>query len=314
MTMRLTLRMPATALALWAGLWLATGDTLAPVRAGLYLAPFVLALSGLLAVLGLVVRDWPVAAVAGLVALLIGAASPASLTRLPPPAHPGGITLTTLSNRTLNRDMVATAEMLRRHPADILVLQEVADPPRLTALLTGLYHAGRPPRACSLGTYLVLSRFPLGRPERLADNIAVVCPVRLPAGPAAIYSVHLPRALTRRDRQSRAVRALVAHAARQAVPAMIAGDFNATPLTTTLRIAGEHFANAFDAAGSGPGFTFPTPARRMGRLGPFLRIDHVLLAQVFQPRAARAAGWHPPGADHFPVEITFTDLRRAGGA
>ena len=93
---------------------------------------------------------------------------------------------------------------------------------------------------------------------------------------------------------------------------ILAGDFNATPMTSTLRRAGPGLVNAFDHAGSGSGFTFPTPARRLGALGPFLRIDHVLLSPMLTPIAARAARWHPPGADHYPVEVTFTDSRAGG--
>ena len=302
-----------TLLALWAIGWLTSGDAWMPIRTGLYLAPFLLLVSSALAAAALLTRRPMAGAVAGGIAVLLAAAAPPSLTRLASAPDGPGLRLTTLSNRTRNTDMAATAGAMRAQVADIFVLQEIADPATLIVALTGLYRAGRPPHHCTLGTYLIAARFPVGPAERLPGNVAVRCPVRLPGGDVMVYSVHLPRALREADRQTKALTTLLADAARQAGPVILAGDFNATPLTGTMRRAGELLVNAFDVVGSGPGFTFPTAARRMGRLGPFLRIDHVLVDPEFRPVWARAARWHPPGADHYPVEIGLADLRGLSG-
>lgn len=299
------------ALAIWAIGWLALGDEIGAVRAGLYLAPFLLAASVMLALAALILGQRMAALAAGLVAVLLAASAPASLTRISTIPLGPGLTLTTLSNRTQNTDMAATARALKARVADIFVLQEIADPAALIDALTGLYRPGRRPHHCAMGSYVIVSRFRIGPARRLAGNVAIRCPVDLPGGPAIVYAVHLPRALTDGGRQMQAVSVLLADAARQAGPVIIAGDFNATPLTGTMQRAAGALVNAFDQAGRGPGFTFPTPARRLGAVGPFLRIDHVLLGPAFRPVWARAARWHPPGADHFPVETGFADLRGA---
>lgn len=298
-------------LALWALGWLVSGDALAAIRAGLYLAPFLLLASAALALAALLQGRRMAAVVAGFVAALLAAAAPASLTRLSAATGSGGLTLTTLSNRTQNIDMAATARALRHRTADIFVLQEIADPAGLIEALTGLYRPGRRPAHCTLGTYLIIARFAVGAAHRLAGNVALRCPVALPGGTVMVYAVHLPRALTGADHQTRAATSLLSDTMRQADPVILAGDFNATPLTGTMRRAGALLVNAFDRVGRGPGFTFPTPARRMGAFGPFLRIDHVLLGPEFRPLRARAGRWHPPGADHYPVEVGFADLRGA---
>ena len=126
-----------------------------------------------------------------------------------------------------------------------------------------------------------------------------------------VYSVHLPRAVRDATRQRAAIARLLADANRQNSPVILAGDFNATPMSQTMRATASNLVNAFDYVGDGPGFTFPTPARRLGTIGPFLRIDHVVLSQVLTPVRAKSARWYPPGADHFPVEAVFQDRRHS---
>ena len=305
----IVMRIAAALLTTWAMLWIATGDSYALVRAGVALAPFVLGFSIVLACLSVALRDRPSLALSSLVAGLIAIHLPASVLRLSNATGDDGISLTTLSNRTKNTDMAATAAMLRANRADIFALQEISDPMALITRLNGLYGPGAAMHSCRHKTYLAISRYRFGAPEVLPNTVAVRCPIDLPNGPAQLYLVHLPRAVVTADRQDAAVVDLLGHIARQADPVIVAGDFNATPLSSTMQAFNKELINAFDATGRGIGFTFPTGARRLGALGPFLRIDHVLVTSQLSPRAARAARWHPPGADHFPVEIVFIDRR-----
>ncbi len=305
-------------LVLWTALWISTGEMFAPVRAGLFLAPFLLGAAAVLVCCALLARYRAAAALAGLTAAILATHMPPSLFRLAPAdtlvSEKIGITLTTLSNRTANTDFNATAAALIRHRADIFALQEVAEPAGLTHKLAGLYGPGRPVHSCGIGTYLAISRFAFGQPVKLTNNVAIRCPIHLPGGSAQLYLIHLPRSLTGTERQRTAAAQIWADIQRQTTPVIAAGDFNATPLTITMQTLGNRLVNAFDQSGQGAGFTFPTSARRLGKLGPFLRIDHVLVSPKFIPVSARAARWHPPGADHFPVEIVFIDQRAGSQA
>ena len=300
-------------LVLWIIAWIVTGDAWAAVRIGVYMSPFLLGIAFALSLLAVWLRRWVVAGLAALVAMTLAASSPASLFRVWSPASAAavseGISLVSLSNRTANADMVATSRSLIVNRADIFVLQEIANPRALVEHLVGLYEVGRSPKACWLGTYLIVSRFELSPAHRLAGNEAIRCKISLPAGPAVVYSVHLPRAVRDASRQRAAIARLLADAKRQTAPVILAGDFNATPMSQTMRAIVSNLVNAFDHVGDGPGFTFPTPARRLGTIGPFLRIDHVVLSQVLAPVRAKSARWYPPGADHFPVEVVFQDSR-----
>lgn len=299
----------ALALALWYGLWLATGDSLAPVRAGVHLAPFLMIGAGCLAVALFLGRATGAAALAAIVAAGLAPAQPWLWRGAE--SRASGLRLTTLSNRSTNRDLATTARLMMAHPADIFVLQEITDPPRLLQLLAK-QKDGSPPAACHAGTYVIIAHFPVGPPRRLPGNVALACEVALPRGPVVVYSVHLPRAIGATKAQSRALATLLVDAGEQTQPTILAGDFNASPLGSTMERARTHHANAFDRAGRGTGATFPTPARRGGWLGPVVRIDHVLLPPELAVLSARRESWHPPAADHFPVTAIFRDDRSGG--
>jgi len=305
------LRALAILTALWAVLWLAAGDGIAPVRLGLYISPLLIAGTGLCCLFSLL-AGVPVTALAhGAVGLVLLLAQPPSLGRAvaTPTIGNGALTVTTLSNRTLNRDMAATAAAIKRHPADIFVLQEVAAPNRLLQHLTGIYRPGIRPSACRQGNYLIVSRYPVGPPHAASTNTATFCTVDLPAGRIWVGSVHLPRAFLDDTEQSAAVGHILSTLAGLDAPVILAGDFNATPLTSPIRRFGADLENTFDRAGGGAGFTFPTRARRLGRLGAFLRIDHVFAPPELRPVAARVEDWHPPMADHYPVTAVLRDTR-----
>jgi vancomycin resistance protein VanJ len=92
---------------------------------------------------------------------------------------------------------------------------------------------------------------------------------------------------------------------RQAVgtyrgPLILAGDANATPFTPEIRALDGLLRDAWDEAGYGLGATFPGPWRRLGVLGPWLRIDYVFHNAAFAAVAARRID-DAAGAGHYPV-------------
>jgi len=299
------LALAAWALIAGAGLFAATGEALLPVRLGLVLAPWVMALAAALAIAASVCRAWlPAAALAALAGVL-WTAQAAPLTRLAAPPAPAaglteGLTVVTLSNRTLNRDMAATARTVAALRADLYLLQEIADPSGLIAALPGSgWHA------CRRGTYMILSRHPVGPPAPESDHLWLICPVDLPGGRVTAVSVHLPRPTWHAAEQRAAAGRLAEVLRARQGPVILGGDLNAGPLSAPVKRLTGVLANAFDRAGRGFGFTFPTPARRLGTLGPFLRIDHILHSGAFRTVRAEVVRRHAPLADHYPLRAVL---------
>jgi len=94
-----------------------------------------------------------------------------------------------------------------------------------------------------------------------------------------------------RHRQARALASVVDSAAE---PVVLLGDLNAEPGSPELAPLAGHLADAWVAAGEGPGATFPSEA-------PHLRIDGVLVSPGLTVTAAAVV---PTGAsDHRPVVV-----------
>ena len=296
----------------WAAGFLMTGDTLMPVRLGIYVIPMIMVLAVTLAVASVARRRW-------LLATLLGGIAAGLFTLQAPPllravasesTQPApGITVVSLSNRTLNEDMVTTARMIRAQNADIFVLQEVAHPETLVQALAKL--PGPSLAHCQSKTFMVFSRFQVGSPHPSARHGVMICPVALPWGETWVGSVHLPRAIYSRHAQSRVVDHLTDMLDQLSGPKIVAGDFNATPLTSPIRRIERYMVSAFTAAGQGFGFTFPTPARRMGSVGPFLQIDYIFYSDDLLATHAEVLSDHPPAADHFPIRAVLQHSNNA---
>lgn len=292
---------------LWTICFLLTGDHLSPVRLGVYMAPMIMVLAAVLAVWAVVWRVRSLAIVLSAVAsgLFLAQAPPLmrAIAAEAPPHTADTVTVLSLSNRTMNQDMAATARMLRGENADLAILQEVADPGSLAKALDAL--PGPSLYSCSHGPYMIVSRFSVGTPKKGVWHGAVICDVALPSGPVAVASVHLPRAVRSSSDQNRVIHHLLEVLASIETPKIVAGDFNATPLTTPIRRIEATLSNAFTQAGRGFGFTFPTPARRIGAIGPFLTIDYIFHSADFTALSAEVLGTHPEAADHFPLRAVL---------
>lgn len=293
----------------WALAALITGDRFTPVRLVLHVAALVGVWSAALAA-GLLVCRRPVwgGLCAGLAPALVWLSLPGSFG--PAPAGAGGaptIAVLSMSLRGGTPGMAPTADLIRRVGPDLVMLQEVD---HIDALLARLAAAPGPggdawPYHCRSGRTLLLSRHPVGAPHPANSEMAVLCPVETPLGRIWAGALRMPKARWRGAEaaaQREGYARLLGMLDGLDAPVILAGDFNATPLGTPYRMVARRLENAFAAAGSGLGFTFPTPARPLlGRLGPFLRIDHVFHSGALRAVEAAVLSDHAPTADHYPV-------------
>jgi endonuclease/exonuclease/phosphatase (EEP) superfamily protein YafD len=128
--------------------------------------------------------------------------------------------------------------------------------------------------------------------------------VRVPglaAAPTAIalhvYGPYPSTQTARWDEEIRRLRAVL-HALPTRAPALVGGDFNATPDVAQFRsILSGGYADAADQAGAGPTPTYP--ADRTGP--PLIAIDHVLTRGAV---AHRVDSLQLTGSDHRALLVT----------
>ncbi|MEM7058398.1 MAG: endonuclease/exonuclease/phosphatase family protein [Pseudomonadota bacterium] len=295
----------ALSLGTWAVGVVVTWDYLMVVRIGLYAAPILMIAAAVLAVLALLHRARVTALAMFVIAAGLFTPQAPTLLRAMVPERPIApsielLSVISLSNRTLNLDVRSTANVVRAEDVDLFLLQEVADPLALIDAVESL--AGPSLHHCHEGTYLVFSKYPLGPPMPDVWSGMMACEAYLPSGPTWVGTVHLPRGVTTMASQTKVMDHLLALFEDMPGPKIIGGDFNATPLSSPVQRMEMRMENAFAQAGKGFGFTFPTPARRIGFAGPFLQIDYIFHSQDFQTVQAMVMETHPPFADHFPIK------------
>ena len=210
---------------------------------------------------------------------------------------------------------------------DLLALQEVAvdwrmgermnQPAYLAAALDLPYHAFAGSltdhRGGRFGVAL-LSRWPIAAVDttllpRDRDEQRSALRVTLSTQPAlVVVNTHLSVDPDERLKQAHMVRQLV----DASHPALLVGDFNDTPDSSTLaalrgpNVDHEPLVDAFDAAGRGDELTFSVKA-------PNRRIDYIMAQRGWaRPRMCRVAT-EVTTSDHFPVvaEIERVDGRRS---
>ena len=192
------------------------------------------------------------------------------------------------------------AALLAQHP-DVICLQEINGLrptlfPDLLRRLPG--YTAVPSREVA-----ILTRFPVlerqetalpGTGRRLLSAALKVQGVRVTVLNAHFTTIPLRGGWTAaRDARDAQLRALLGAAQTTPGPLLACGDFN-TPAHG--RVYGElkrHFANAFEQAGSGFGYTFPASF-------PLVRIDHVWLRGA---HATRGAVPESRASDHRPLVV-----------
>ncbi len=199
-----------------------------------------------------------------------------------------------------NHDYTAMAEVFAEHQPDLAFFQEVG----LNALQAKLekYAGGRPLYFQQTNVGFIASRYPLQLAERSRPYTRVV--MKWFDRDVTLWNVHADKAL-RDYRQYDQVSKLLKDARAVTGPRIVAGDFNSTQQAEIYRMMKRTFSNAHEEAGWGFGFNFPTSARRIGSLIPFLRIDHIFYSSDFAASTSEV-GKLAGGSDHLPVIATLS--------
>ncbi len=305
----------------WTGLWLLglslivwyplrwwPGDRLLPIRMVNYFMPWLLVslIPGLLAA-GLTHR-YRLLALLAAPTLLIGLTyAPLFLPRSPT-VLAAKTPLKVMSYNVLawNRNIPATAAVIRQEQPDIVLLQEVAPwlAPQLQNELTNLYADEKMYIVYepTIGQ-VIISRYPLTplKPSYTQGRVQKAL-VDTPAGQITVWNVH-PDAPDAWSRQQRQISALAEAIAGVDSPLIVGGDFNTTDSSEAYRLISQYLDNAHWQAGWGFGFSFPADGRRIKGLRvitPVVRIDHIFYSHHF---FARSASTLPDsgGSDHRPI-------------
>ncbi len=212
---------------------------------------------------------------------------------LPSPFRPGahgagGCEITAISfNAKLQRipDEAAILNALSRSVADVVFLQEAPPAASLLQRLRASSDYGGHHMAVSHRHRLViLSRFPLASREDASGWLATEA--QLPDGTRILLLAALVPKPHLRQREHASVVAGIEDRLARAEGRFLAGiDLNAGPASGSAHRIATLGADAHWAAGTGFGFTFPTSERRMGILGPWLRIDYLFAGQRLAPTA-----------------------------
>jgi endonuclease/exonuclease/phosphatase family metal-dependent hydrolase len=146
----------------------------------------------------------------------------------------------------------------------------------------------------------VLSRFPIVSSDKLVltsgaqPRILLIVDIELEPGRMATVAVtHL--GLTAEERRAQAAEIVEALRGRPRV--LLMGDFNEGPTGSSVRTLTAEFADVWDEAGQGAGFTFPADA-------PTMRIDFILRDRAL-PVPIEAHVPERIASDHRPVVVTM---------
>lgn len=197
-----------------------------------------------------------------------------------------------------NRNISSVAEVVIKEKPDILFMQEISkiDVPHLIKKLKPHYQDGFSFAIVNKG--LILSRFKIEANIKRSRNKPTT--IKLPKTDIKVWNVHLRKSILYTDKQYKMIDSLVEKVANKNHPILVAGDFNATSINYPYLKIKQYLDNAFEHVGFGFGFTFPSPARRMGAITPFMRIDHIFFSKHFKIYSAYVVN-NAGGSDHYPV-------------
>ena len=207
-----------------------------------------------------------------------------------------------------NKNLSGSASWLLAQDADFIVLQEAdGAAPGLVPLLAKAYPFSAPCDRRGCPTVILSRRAPVdmsGFRSRTLDPFSGGwARYELPGGPMAIAAVHLerpyPYALLKR--QSDELPGQLSALDRKTL--ILAGDFNLTPWSFTLKKLDQDLGLARRTHLLS---TWPTPSRpETGRYFPaVLGIDHVYAGDAW--RTVRVRRGPNLGSDHYPVVVTLT--------
>lgn len=195
-----------------------------------------------------------------------------------------------------NADIAPLRALLERERPDAAILVEVS-PAYAAGLRTMTDYPYQTIEAedTPFGVAL-LSRHPLGQSKTIRDEEAIAhieAQLQTPAGPVLLIAFHPMPPLSAHYHRARnaQLRALARRANESGIPAIVAGDFNATPWSSAFRIADQEGLKR--ATGLRPTW----PAVGGGILG--IPIDHALVTRHW--RAVDQRLGPDVGSDHRPV-------------
>lgn len=203
-----------------------------------------------------------------------------------------------------NLDREGAASAIADQGADVVVGVEL-DREMREAIGASL---GRKP-GVSRGEMAVWSRWPLrdvGRPAALADYRVLRVRVDLDGSPFLLYAIHARNPLYEStfEDQRRLATALVAQAAREALPVVLAGDFNMSDRARAYGLLDSSFRDAMRAG------TWPASTYRLSVWNALLlRIDHLFVPMEWC--AQDAVTFEVPGSDHDGIVATVGPCRDA---
>ena len=216
-------------------------------------------------------------------------------------------TVMTFSKMSRNRNYAAIAELLDCKKYDAILMQEASD---FDALINA-----HPGIAKDCNTSFVGNQYKslvLLTPHKIvteqASKFGNLFVIELPtSGPVALLTNRVDKSLRSPValQQSQVEQMLLAtKELRDAgVPTIVAGDFNATPFNAVHYYMREAMAYARPAGIMNQTFTFPAEGRRMGMIGPQIRIDHIFYTSMQLKRADVLDT--SAGSDHYPVRAEF---------
>lgn len=215
----------------------------------------------------------------------------------------------TYSKMGRNHNINAVAEVVLNEKPDVLFMQEIdeQETANLTKLLSNIYDGAPVFYFTDELNGLILSRYKVTSLRKKGD-FSQAAEIEFPENSARVWNVHLQKSFGNTDLQYQMVDQLAEQISTVNDPVIVAGDFNATVLNYPYKKINQHLENAFENAGSGFGFTFPSAARRMGTFAPFMRIDHIFYSSQFdvhQSYVVEQSG----DSDHFPV-VAMLSLKK----
>ncbi len=219
------------------------------------------------------------------------------------------LTLITFNLYTGNRQVDSVVDWLLAQEPDVIVFQEVsyANAVRtpLDRLTAELPHVLYFEKSILFSRYLIVEQDTdtLSRGEKGRELIRAV--LALPSGnEIAVYGVRLSTpdlspVSYNEDTRNDQIAYLLDRLRAEALPFIIAGDFNLSEHSTIYQDVTRDMQDAFRAAGTGPGFTWglnPLPF-------PVIRLDYVFVDSAFEVTGARVGP--NLSSDHRPVIVTL---------
>jgi len=274
---------------------------LLPASVGIAVFPLALAPAWLVVVGALAGRRWPLAAVAGIIAVVhLAAVAPALPDHPAPPEGTGArLRIVTANSSFRNADTDRWAAALLALDADVLLVQEYA-PTTRDALFKAGVRERYPWQSVWMRPYsaglAVFSRLPMrGTNVPKFDYDGIAASVKVGDRWTRIVNVHTA-ALPDQHRWRDTFTDLEGYLDDQPVPLIAAGDFNATLWHQPMRdLLQGPLRDAHADRGRGLAVTWP-----VGKPGPpFALIDHVLVTPTIGVRSI--AERTVPGSDHRAV-------------